>query len=536
MAPLSWAQVAAKNHKPSPIRHQIADDGSSQAQNPPCTIPTKAAESPCLTANQNSPRAEQKSPEPSASRSESSHSCSSGPVSVGKATEESGLALSTSKIESSPLSSATSSVSSRSPTLIFEEATTPDGASDEMANARRDRRAARKAAEEAARQARLSPTLEAVASVTSVPSASAFSAPGESSAKSEVAIAASVPLPVDEDDDEKNDEVAEQETSITLVSGDEGVGPADSTHGDSDHRRVFRASLESGQLPRFERTRRVRLFYATPTYDCAIALSDGKVVSGHRDIITSESTYLAQNLPPANEVGVTHYEMDGYSVHVMGVMFFWIYMGELGGHVPDKSNLWSTHYILNNVMYYRPAMLLGIKTLRKYQVGNVLKACDFWKEALNGRFFYFKFADSKKLASFEIPLRMAHIHLYTENMEEEYADEIRQMKIALAKVTLIVLPFLRRQFWFVAHVQKLWETLAFPWRSEMEDLYHDGLLPDFPTCFDENLQWVEEKIDSDRYPVPDGNPSSSGMPYSQASINEMTRRLTMAGYDSGYHL
>ncbi|GJC92518.1 hypothetical protein CH63R_00396 [Colletotrichum higginsianum IMI 349063] len=187
-------------------------------------------------------------------------------------------------------------------------------------------------------------------------------------------------------------------------------------------------------------------------------------------------------------------------------------------------------------MYYRPAMLLGIKTLRKYQVGNVLKACDFWKEALNGRFFYFKFADSKKLASFEIPLRMAHIHLYTENMEEEYADEIRQMKIALAKVTLIVLPFLRRQFWFVAHVQKLWETLAFPWRSEMEDLYHDGLLPDFPTCFDENLQWVEEKIDSDRYPVPDGNPSSSGMPYSQASINEMTRRLTMAGYDSGYHL
>ncbi|TQN66737.1 hypothetical protein CSHISOI_08711, partial [Colletotrichum shisoi] len=525
MAPLSWAQVAAKNHKPSPLRHQISDDGSIQVQNPPCTLLTKAAKSLCLTANQDSPRAEQKSPEPSASRSESSHSCSSGPVWAGKATEESGLALSTSKIESFPLSSATSSASSRSATSIFEEATTPDGASDEMANARRDRRAAKKAAQEAARQARLSPTLEAVASVASVASASAsaFSALDEGSTKSEVAIAASVPLPVDEDDDEKHDEIEEQETSITLVSGDEGVGPADSTHGDSDHRRVFRASLESGQLPRFERTRRIRLFYATPTYDCAIALSDGKVVSGHRDIITSESTYLAQNLPPSNGVGVTHYEMDGYSVHVMGVMFFWIYMGG------------NTHYILNNVMYYRPAMLLGIKTLRKYQVGNVLQACDFWKEALNGRFFYFKFADSKKLASFEIPLRMAHIHLYTENVEEKYADEIREMKIALAKVTLIVLPFLRRQFWFVAHVQKLWETLAFPWRSEMEDLYHDGLLPDFPTCFDENLQWVEEKIDNDRYPVPDGNPSSSGMPYSQASINEMTRRLTMAGYDSGYH-
>ncbi|KAK6227327.1 hypothetical protein QIS74_00882 [Colletotrichum tabaci] len=448
MAPLSWAQVAANNHKPSPLRHQISVYGSSQAQNqnPPCTLLTKAAKSPCLTANQKSPRAEQKSPEPSASRSESSHSCSSGPVSVGKATEESGLVLSTSKIESSPLSSATLSVSSRPTTSTFEEATTPDGASDEMANARRDRRAARKAAEEAARQARLSPTLEAVASVASVASASAFSAPGESSAKSEVAIAASVPLPVDEDDDEKNDEIEEQETTITEES--------------------------------------------------------------------SERLLKAANCPDLKEP----------------VAF------ELGGHVPDKSNIWSTHYILNNVMYYRPAMLLGIKTLRKYQVGNVLKACDFWKEALNGRFFYFKFADSKKLASFEIPLRMAHIHLYTENVEEEYADEIREMKIALAKVTLIVLPFLRRQFWFVAHVQKLWETLAFPWRSEMEDLYHDGLLPDFPTCFDENLQWVEEKIDSDRYPVPDGNPSSSGMPYSQASINEMTRRLTMAGYDSGYHL
>ncbi|TKW57208.1 hypothetical protein CTA1_6663 [Colletotrichum tanaceti] len=533
MAPLSWAQVAAKNHKPSPLRHQISEDSSSQAQDAlldPCTPLTKAAESPCLTAGQDSPRAEQKSPEPSASRSESSHSGSSSPVGAGKATEESGLAPSTSKIESSPLSSATSSVSSRSTTSIFEEATTPDETIDEMANARRDRKAARKAAEEAARQARLSPTLEAVASIASVASSSAataaFSAPGEGNTNSEVAVAASVPLPVDESDDEKHDEAEEQDTSVTLVSGDEGAAPTDSNHGDSDHRRVFRASLESGQLPRFERTRRVRLFYATPTYDCAITLSDGKVVSAHRDIITSESTYLAQNLPPANEVGVTHYEMDGYSVHVM----------ELGGHVPDKSNIWSTHYILNNVMYYRPAMLLGIKTLRKYQVGNVLKACDFWKEALNGRFFYFKFADSKKLASFEIPLRMAHIHLYTENVEEEYADEIREMKIALAKVTLIVLPFLRRQFWFVAHVQKLWEALAFPWRSEMEDLYHDGLLPDFPTCFDENLQWVEEVIDGDRYPIPDGNPSSSGMPYSQASINEMTRRLTMAGYDSGYHL
>ncbi|KAK2060272.1 hypothetical protein LY76DRAFT_510297 [Colletotrichum caudatum] len=212
---------------------------------------------------------------------------------------------------------------------------------------------------------------------------------------------------------------------------------------------------------------------------------------------------------------------------------------DLGGHRPDPSNMWSSTYILNNVMFYRPAMLLGVKSLMKYQIDNILKAADSLQDALDGRFFYYKFGSGKELASFEVPLRMAHIHLYTQNVEEEFADEIREMKVALAKLTLVVLPFLRRQYGFINNIQKIWEALPFPWRSEMEDFYHEGLLPDFPKCFDDNLQWVEEKTDDDLFnPRNDSSRSSrtSGMPYYQASVGEMTRRLTMAGFDSGYHL
>ncbi|KAK2019870.1 hypothetical protein LZ32DRAFT_597461 [Colletotrichum eremochloae] len=216
-----------------------------------------------------------------------------------------------------------------------------------------------------------------------------------------------------------------------------------------------------------------------------------------------------------------------------------MYMSELGGHRPDQSNMWSSIYILNNVMFYRPAMLLGVKSLMKYQIKNILMAANLLRDALGGRFFFYKFGSDKKLASFEVPLRMAHIHLYTQNVEEEFADKIREMKIALAKLTLVVLPFLRRQYGFINTLQKIWEALPFPWRSEMEDFYHEGLLPTFPNCFDDNLQWVEEKTDEDHFESRDASSDSSrtsDMPYSQASIGDMTRRLTMAGFDSGYHL
>ncbi|KAK1970692.1 hypothetical protein LY78DRAFT_717975 [Colletotrichum sublineola] len=212
---------------------------------------------------------------------------------------------------------------------------------------------------------------------------------------------------------------------------------------------------------------------------------------------------------------------------------------ELGGHRPHQSNMWSSIYILNNVMFYRPAMLLGVKSLMKYQIKNILMAANLLQDALGGRFFFYKFGSDKKLASFEVPLRMAHIHLYTQNVEEEFADKIREMKIALAKLTLVVLPFLRRQYGFINTLQKIWEALPFPWRSEMEDFYHEGLLPTFPNCFDDNLQWVEEKTDEDHFESRDASSDSSrtsDMPYSQASIGDMTRRLTMAGFDSGYHL
>ncbi|KAK1985650.1 hypothetical protein LZ30DRAFT_363119 [Colletotrichum cereale] len=552
MASLSWAQIAAKDHTPSPLRHQISGEGSPQAWSPRPALPLPvltAADFPCFIGDKNADGhgEEQTSATPAASRAESP--CTeSVPGSCGEAKGESGLAPSTSEKENSPSTSPTHP----SPTTTSATATTADDEEEEMGASRKDRIAAKLAAKEVARQARLPSSLEFVASVSSAP------------AENNVAIAAAIPLPRDEDDenadettdenhDEKHGEREEPGVNVALTSCSEEVGGSSSeassqigvaavaepAHGEGNHRRVFRASLESGRLPNFERDRRIGMFYAKETYNCAIALNDGKVVSAHREVLVSESTYLAQNLPPPNEVGVTHHKLDEYNVSMMSVVTFWMYMGDLGGHQPDRSNMWSSTYILNNVMFYRPAMLLGVKSLMKYQIKNILKAGDSLRGTLGGRFFYYKFENGKKLASFEVPLRMAHIHLYTQNVEEEFADEIREMKLALAKLTLVVLPFLRRQYGFINNIQKIWEALPFPWRSEMEDFYHEGLLPDFPDCFDDNLQWVEEKTDEDHFEsrVTSSCPTrTSGMPYSQASIGEMTRRLTMAGFDSGYHL
>ncbi|GKT48102.1 uncharacterized protein ColSpa_08283 [Colletotrichum spaethianum] len=543
MAPLSWAQIAAKNHKLSPLRHQITGDGSPQAWNlnPVTSLPIlTAADFPSLVGGTDSAGEERKSPAPAASRTESP--CTdSDPARVGESSEEYDIVPSSLKEENFPSSHSTSPISS--PTTAFATATTTTASDNEMGNTRRDRRAAKKAAEEAARQARLPSSLESVASVASV-----SSAPAESVAESNVALAAAVPLPEDEEDKENK----EPDTDVAIISNGEdagGISPeasvqiedaaSESTHRDGDHGRVFQASLESGRLPNFERDRRIGLFYAKETYDCAITLKDGKIVSAHREILVSESTYLAQTLPPPNEVGVTHHKLDDYDTPMISVVIFWVYMGELGGHQPDRLNMWSSSYILNNVMFYRPATLLGVKSLMKYQIDNMHKAGRFLREALNGRFFYYKFNSAKKLAGFEMPLRMAHIHLYTQNVEKEFAGEIREMKFALAQVTLAVLPFLRRQYGFIDNIQKVWEALPFPWRSQMEDFYHEGLLPDFPNCFDDNLQWVDEKTDDNSFQpqgVGSGSSRTSSMPYSQASINEMTHRLTMAGFDSGYNL
>ncbi|WDK14518.1 hypothetical protein CGRA01v4_05799 [Colletotrichum graminicola] len=556
MASLSWAQIAAKHHKPSSLGRHNSGDGSFRDEIPRPALPLPvltAADFPSLVESEDKDghREEQKYSVTTTTPRAKSPCTGSVHGSWGDFNGESNLSPSPSKKESPPSTSPTC----LSPTTSSATAATADDVDEDMVGNRKGHKAAKMAAEEVARQARLPASLELVASVSSSP------------AENNKIVAAAAPLPRhkhdekrDEEHGEKRDESEEPGMNAVLISNGEEAGDAsseasshidiaaaaESAQGDANHRRVFRASLESGRLPNFEKDGRIgqvfrneRLFYSTKTYNCAITLRDGKVLSAHREILVSESTYLAKNLSPPNKVGVTHHKLDDFDVSMMSVVIFWVYMGELGGHRPDPSDMWSSTYILNNVMFYRPAMLLGVKSLMKYQIGNVLEAASSLRDALDGRFFYYKFGNCKKLASFEVPLRMAHIHLYTQNVEEEFADETREMKIALAKLTLIVLPFLRRQYGFTNNLQKIWEALPFPWRSEMEDFYHEGLLPDFPKCFDNNLQWVEEKTDDDHFgprTVSSASSRTSGMPYSQASIGEMTRRLTMAGFDSGYRL
>ncbi|EFQ35287.1 uncharacterized protein GLRG_10431 [Colletotrichum graminicola M1.001] len=431
MASLSWAQIAAKHHKPSSLGRHNSGDGSFRDEIPRPALPLPvltAADFPSLVESEDKDghREEQKYSVTTTTPRAKSPCTGSVHGSWGDFNGESNLSPSPSKKESPPSTSPTC----LSPTTSSATAATADDVDEDMVGNRKGHKAAKMAAEEVARQARLPASLELVASVSSSP------------AENNKIVAAAAPLPRHKHDEKRDEEHGEKRDE----------------------------SEEPGMN--------------------AVLISNGEEA-------------------------------------------------ELGGHRPDPSDMWSSTYILNNVMFYRPAMLLGVKSLMKYQIGNVLEAASSLRDALDGRFFYYKFGNCKKLASFEVPLRMAHIHLYTQNVEEEFADETREMKIALAKLTLIVLPFLRRQYGFTNNLQKIWEALPFPWRSEMEDFYHEGLLPDFPKCFDNNLQWVEEKTDDDHFgprTVSSASSRTSGMPYSQASIGEMTRRLTMAGFDSGYRL
>ncbi|KAK1490808.1 hypothetical protein CTAM01_10518 [Colletotrichum tamarilloi] len=529
MAPRSWAQIAATGTtpSPSPLRQEVLVN--QQPSPHPAPPPPSAADFPSLTGytgeevkegeGQNLVASRAESPCPSSSSSSSSDS-----VSVVGGAEEFGVASSLLRESNYPSSSSPPTI-----TILKRDTTTTSSSiadnTAEMVNQKRQEKiAAKKAAEDAARQWLL-PEIPAI----SVVGGSSTTAP-DVAADPAVIDAADVPLPADEGMEEKGKGPA----IPTATEEEVAVASSEASAKDEALRRAMIASLE--------RDHRAGLLLKRETHNLFLHVREGTMIGCHRDIITSEATKLAGLLPPADEDDKTHLDLSDCAMAYLSPVIFFIYNGDLPGHRINRDCIWDTRPVINNVMFYGPAYRFGVSSMLKSQLDNMEEAYEMYRVAFCGRYFYYQIKEFNKMAGFEVPFRMALIHLYLDNPLNE---ELKPMKVAFAKVATVVLPFLRRQPSFNPLTQSLWEGLPFPWRSEWEEFYYEGLLPDFPKIFDENMEWVEEKIDESHFfyeePInpagPSSRPALSGpamVPFYQESVDEMCRRLSGFGIDPGY--
>ncbi|KXH57747.1 hypothetical protein CSAL01_05898 [Colletotrichum salicis] len=511
MAPRSWAQIAATatTPKPSPLRREVLANQSTN----PAPHPPSAADFPSLTGY-----TEEEERNIAASRVESPcprSSSSSGPFSVVGGAGEFGVASSLLR-GSNPSSSSPPTI-----TILKRDtaATTITDDTAEMGNQKRQEKlAAKKAAEEAARQWLL-PEIPAISVVGS--SSTAAAAAVDSAAID----AANVPLPADEEKEDKGNGLAiptPTEEEVTVASSEASAK-------DEALRRAMIASLE-------------RDHRAGETHNLFLRVREGTTIGCHRDIVISEAPKLAELLAPADENGKTYFDLSDCAMPYLSPVIFYIYNGDLPGHRMTRDCIWDTRPIINNVLFYGPAYRFGVSSMLKTQLDNMEEAYEMYRVAFGGRYFYYQISEFQKLAGFEIPFRMALVHLYLDNPMDD--EELKPMKVAFAKLATVVLPFMRRQPSFNL-TQSLWEGLPFPWRSEWEEFYYEGLLPDFPKIFDENMEWVEEKVDESRFfyeePIDPAGPSSrpavsgpANVPFYQESVKEMCLRLSGCGLDPGY--
>ncbi|KAL2872889.1 hypothetical protein SGCOL_011969 [Colletotrichum sp. CLE4] len=518
MASRSWAQIAATGTtpKPSPLRREVLADQSTS----PAPPPPSAADFPSLTGYTEEEEEEERNIAASRAKSPCPRPSSSGLVSVVGGAEKFGVASSLLRV-SNPSSSSPPTITSLKRDTA---ATTTTNDTAEMGNQKRQEKlAAKKAAEEAARQWLL-PEILAISVVGS--SSTAAAAAVDSAAID----AADVPLPADEEKEEKGKGLAiptPTEKEVTVAS-------SEATAKDEALRRAMIASLERGH--------RAGLLLNRETHNLFLQVREGTTIGCHREIVISEAPKLAELLPPADENGKTYFDLSDCAMPYLSPVIFYIYNGDLPGHRVTRHCIWDTRPIINNVMFYGPAYRFGVSSMLKTQLDNMEEAYEMYRIAFGGRYFYYQIKEFQKLAGFEIPFRMALVHLFLDNPMDD--KELKPMKVAFAKLATVVLPFMRRQPSFNL-TQSLWEGLPFPWRSEWEEFYYEGLLPDFSKIFDENMEWVEEKVDESRFfyeePIDPAGPSSrpavsapANTPFYQESVEEMCLRLSGCGLDPGY--
>ncbi|KAJ5010531.1 hypothetical protein K4K57_007045 [Colletotrichum sp. SAR 10_99] len=296
-------------------------------------------------------------------------------------------------------------------------------------------------------------------------------------------------------------------------------------------------ALAKAVLAARERDRRRELFGAKHGWDVTLAFKKGSMNAlAHRDILVADSTWFAEHLPPADANGKTFLKMDEYDVKQVGPIIVFLYNGFLVGMKVDRGQKkWDARFVLFNAMNYRTCVKLDIASGCKYFLDNVKEAVEYYGPLLSGRFYHYQFTQPGLMESFEMPIRMAMICIYEEKKAKP--EEIRKMKLWLAKLVVIVLPFWRRQPAFKDPITRFWSDLNFPWREDMKLWYSQGLLDEYAQIFDRDGNWLEEEEFYTDVHLPQirqqqqqqqlgiPGPSTAAPSYYIASIDEMAKKM-----------
>uniref|UniRef100_L2GE29 BTB domain-containing protein n=1 Tax=Colletotrichum fructicola (strain Nara gc5) TaxID=1213859 RepID=L2GE29_COLFN len=280
-----------------------------------------------------------------------------------------------------------------------------------------------------------------------------------------------------------------------------------------------------------------RLFGAKHGWDVTLAFKKGSMNAlAHRDILVTDSTWFAEHLPPADANGKTFLKMDEYDVKQVGPIIVFLYNGFLVGMKIDRGQKkWDARFVLFNAMNYRTCVKLDIDSGCKYFLENVKEAVEYYGPLLSGRFYHYQFTQPGLMESFEMPIRMAMICIYEEKKAKP--EEIRKMKLLLAKLVVITLPFWRRQPAFKDPITRFWSNLNFPWREDMKLWYSQGLLDEYAQIFDRDGNWLEEEEFYTDVHLPQirqqqqqqqlgiPGPSTAAPSYYIASIDEMAKKM-----------
>ncbi|KAI8182637.1 hypothetical protein K4K53_011152 [Colletotrichum sp. SAR 10_77] len=335
----------------------------------------------------------------------------------------------------------------------------------------------------------------------------------------------------------EDSESEDEDSAVAIEEEDDGAAAA-AAAAEAEKKEVEEEeALAKAVLAARERDRRRELFGAKHGWDVTLAFKKGSMNAlAHRDILVTDSTWFSEHLPPADANGKTFLKMDEYDIKQVGPIIVFLYNGFLVGMKVDRGQKkWDARFVLFNAMNYRTCVKLDIDSGCKYFLENVKEAVEYYGPLLSGRFYHYQFTQPGLMESFEMPIRMAMICIYEEKKAKP--EEIRKMKLLLAKLVVITLPFWRRQPAFKDPITRFWSDLNFPWREDMKLWYSQGLLDEYAQIFDRDGNWLEEEEFYTDVNLPQirrqqqqqqlgiPGPSTAAPSYYIASIDEMAKKM-----------
>ncbi|KAI8154324.1 hypothetical protein K4K49_003559 [Colletotrichum sp. SAR 10_70] len=338
----------------------------------------------------------------------------------------------------------------------------------------------------------------------------------------------------------EDSESEDEDSAVAIEEEDDGAAAAAAAAAAAEAEKKVvekEEALAKAVLAARERDRRRELFGAKHGWDVTLAFKKGSMNAlAHRDILVTDSTWFSEHLPPADANGKTFLKMDEYDIKQVGPIIVFLYNGFLVGMKVDRGQKkWDARFVLFNAMNYRTCVKLDIDSGCKYFLENVKEAVEYYGPLLSGRFYHYQFTQPGLMESFEMPIRMAMICIYEE--KKANPEEIRKMKLLLAKLVVITLPFWRRQPAFKDPITRFWSDLNFPWREDMKLWYSQGLLDEYAQIFDRDGNWLEEEEFYTDVNLPQirqqqqqqqlgiPGPSTAAPSYYIASIDEMAKKM-----------